>query len=77
MSEPDAGSDLAAVRTRARRADGGWVVSGRKIWTSHAHHATHLYLLARTGDGARHHDGLTEFVVDMTVPGLPSGRSPT
>jgi acyl-CoA dehydrogenase len=70
MSEPDAGSDLAAVRTRARRADRGWVVSGRKIWTSHAHHATHLYLLARTGDGARRHDGLTEFVVDMTAPGI-------
>jgi acyl-CoA dehydrogenase len=70
MSEPDAGSDLAAVRTRARRTDGGWVISGRKIWTSQAHEATHLYLLARTGDGERRHDGLTEFVIDMTSAGI-------
>ena len=70
MSEPDAGSDLAAVRTRARPAAGGWVISGRKIWTSQAHHATHLYLLARSGDGDRRHDGLTEFVIDMSSPGI-------
>ncbi|HEX4834627.1 MAG TPA: acyl-CoA dehydrogenase family protein [Trebonia sp.] len=70
MSEPEAGSDLAAVRTRARRADGGWLVSGRKTWTSHAHHATHLYLLARTADGERRHDGLTEFIIDMDSPGI-------
>ena len=48
MSEPEAGSDLASVRTSAARQAGGWQVRGRKIWTSAAHRATHAYLLART-----------------------------
>lgn len=70
MSEPDAGSDLASVRTTASRADGGWRVTGRKIWTSHAHRATHAYVLARTGKGENRHEGLTEFIVDMAAPGV-------
>ncbi|MCF2533644.1 acyl-CoA dehydrogenase family protein [Yinghuangia soli] len=70
MSEPDAGSDLAAVRTMAVPAAGGWRVSGRKIWTTGAHHATHIYLLARTQRGDRKHEGLTEFIVDMDTPGV-------
>lgn len=70
MSEPDAGSDLAAVRTTAVPVDGGWRVTGRKIWTTGAHKATHAYLLARTERGERKHDGLTEFIVDMDTPGV-------
>ena len=70
MSEPEAGSDLAAVRTTAQRVDGGFRVNGRKIWTSHAHHATHSYLLARTDKTEKKHEGLTEFVVDMTADGV-------
>lgn len=70
MSEPEAGSDLASVRTFAAKADGGWRVKGRKIWTSGAHHATHAYLLARTERGERKHHGLTEFIVDMDSPGI-------
>jgi alkylation response protein AidB-like acyl-CoA dehydrogenase len=70
MSEPDAGSDLAAVRTFAEEVPGGWKVNGRKIWTTGAHHATHVYLLARTHRGERKHHGLTEFVVDMDTPGI-------
>ena len=70
LSEPEAGSDLAAVRTTAQRADGGFRVNGRKIWTSHAHHATHSYLLARTDKTEKKHEGLTEFVVDMTAEGV-------
>jgi acyl-CoA dehydrogenase len=70
MSEPDAGSDLAAVRTFAQTVSGGWEVNGRKIWTSGAHRATHLYLLARTHRGERKHHGLTEFIVDMETPGI-------
>ncbi|NUP30716.1 MAG: acyl-CoA dehydrogenase [Streptomycetaceae bacterium] len=70
MSEPDAGSDLAAVRTTAVPVDGGWRVNGRKIWTTGAHKATHAYLLARTERGERKHDGLTEFIVDMDTPGV-------
>ena len=70
MSEPEAGSDLAAVRTAAVRDGDGWRISGHKIWTSHAHHATHAYVLARTGTGARKHEGLSEFVVDMSADGV-------
>ncbi|MDA0635594.1 acyl-CoA dehydrogenase family protein [Nonomuraea sp. MCN248] len=70
MSEPDAGSDLASVRTAATRAEGGWLVTGRKIWTSQAHRSTHAYVLARTGKGDKKHEGLTEFIVDMAAPGV-------
>lgn len=70
MSEPEAGSDLAAVRTVARRVDGGWTISGRKTWTSNAHRATHGYLLARTDASGRKHEGLSEFVFDLSAPGV-------
>jgi acyl-CoA dehydrogenase len=70
MSEPEAGSDLAAVRTSAQRVDGGWRVNGRKVWTSIAQHATHIYLLARTEKCERKYDGLSEFIVDMDSPGI-------
>ncbi|MET8987009.1 acyl-CoA dehydrogenase family protein [Nonomuraea wenchangensis] len=70
MSEPDSGSDLASVRTTAVRAEGGWLITGRKIWTSQAHRSTHAYVLARTGKGERKHEGLTEFIVDMSAPGV-------
>ncbi|MFF1253725.1 acyl-CoA dehydrogenase family protein [Pseudarthrobacter sp. NPDC058329] len=65
MSEEHAGSDLAAVRTRAEKVDGGWLLTGRKMWTGYAHKATHAYVLARTSDGVRKHEGLSEFIVDM------------
>jgi alkylation response protein AidB-like acyl-CoA dehydrogenase len=71
MSEPESGSDLAAVRTRAERRDGGWVINGSKIWTSHAHHAHYLIALIRTGDaGEDRHGGLTQFIIDMAEPGV-------
>jgi len=70
MSEPGAGSDLAAVRTFARRVDGGFVLSGQKAWTTNAHRATHAYVLARTDRDAAKHEGLTEFVVDMDAQGV-------
>jgi alkylation response protein AidB-like acyl-CoA dehydrogenase len=70
MSEPEAGSDLAAVRTAARRVAGGWRITGHKIWTSQAHHATHAYVLARTERAERKHQGLTEFIVDMGAEGV-------
>lgn len=72
MSEPDSGSDLASVRTRAVRVDGGWELTGTKVWTSGAHHAHAFFALARTAprdDGARH-AGLTQFVVDLRGPGV-------
>jgi acyl-CoA dehydrogenase len=70
MSEPEAGSDLAAVSTRAEPTDGGWRLNGRKVWTSHAHRATHMYVLARTEATGNRHEGLTEFIVDMRSPGI-------
>ena len=69
MSEPGSGSDLASVRTRARRVDGGWKVSGQKIWTSNAQHADWMIALVRTGDAEQRHAGLTQLLVDMKSPG--------
>jgi alkylation response protein AidB-like acyl-CoA dehydrogenase len=71
MSEPDSGSDLAAVRTRAERRDGGWVINGSKIWTSQAHRVHYLIALVRTGDpGEDRHNGLTQFIIDLSQPGV-------
>jgi alkylation response protein AidB-like acyl-CoA dehydrogenase len=71
MSEADSGSDLAAVRTRAMRAAGGWVINGAKIWTSNAHRVHYLIALVRTGEpGEDRHGGLTQLVVDMSQPGV-------
>jgi alkylation response protein AidB-like acyl-CoA dehydrogenase len=70
LSESGAGSDLASVQTAARRVDGGWRISGRKMWTSHAHLATHMYLLARTEAQPVKHHGLSEFILDMSSPGI-------
>ena len=67
MSEPDSGSDLAAARTRAQRVQGGWLVSGTKVWTSSAHLADYMILFCRTGDAAKddRHAGASQFIVDM------------
>jgi alkylation response protein AidB-like acyl-CoA dehydrogenase len=70
FSEPSAGSDLAALQTRARREDDHWIVNGQKIWTSGAHFSDYGILLARTDANAPKHAGLTMFVVDMKAPGI-------
>ncbi len=71
MSEPNSGSDLAAVRTKATRHGDGWRINGSKIWTSNAHHAHYLIVLARTGDaGEGRHGGLTQFIADLSQPGV-------
>jgi alkylation response protein AidB-like acyl-CoA dehydrogenase len=70
FSEPEAGSDLAGVRTSARRVDGRWVVSGQKVWTSNAHLADYGLLLARTNTQVPKHAGLTMFVVPMGSAGI-------
>ena len=72
LSEPDVGSDLAAVRTTGTRADGGWTVSGTKIWTSGAHRAHALIALLRTGppDGRQRHVGLSQLLIELGQPGV-------
>jgi acyl-CoA dehydrogenase len=71
MSEPDSGSDLASIRTRAHRTDAGWVVNGRKVWTSNAHRTHWMIALVRTGSqGEVRQAGLSQLLVDMKTPGL-------
>lgn len=69
-SEPDAGSDLAALRTRAVAQDGYFIINGAKIWTSLAHHAQWMFLLARTDSAAPKHKGISYILVDMKTPGI-------
>jgi alkylation response protein AidB-like acyl-CoA dehydrogenase len=70
FSEPGAGSDLAAVQTRARRVDGGWKIDGQKVWTTLAQYADLGLLLARTDPDLPKHKGLTMFVVPMREQGV-------
>jgi alkylation response protein AidB-like acyl-CoA dehydrogenase len=69
-SEPDAGSDLAAVRTRAQLRGDDWVISGTKVWTSLAQHADFCFVLCRTGPFESRHRGLTYLLVPMRQPGV-------
>ena len=68
FSEPDAGSDLAALKTRAVKVDGGWRITGQKVWTSFAHRAKWCMLVARSDPEAAKHKGLTYFLMDMDQP---------
>ena len=71
MSEPDAGSDLAAVQTRARQVEGGWSVTGRKVWTSHAHRSQYAILFCRTAPPSEdRHAGFSQFILDISAPGV-------
>jgi alkylation response protein AidB-like acyl-CoA dehydrogenase len=70
FSEPGAGSDLAGITTRAERADGGWRLTGQKIWTSLAKQAAWAICIARTDPSSPRHDGITYFLVDMSSPGI-------
>ncbi|MFM7068356.1 MAG: acyl-CoA dehydrogenase family protein, partial [Actinomycetes bacterium] len=70
MSEPDSGSDVASLRTRAELVGDRWIVNGQKVWTSGAADADWIYLIARTEPDAPPHAGLSEFIVDMRSPGV-------
>ena len=71
LSEPDAGSDVANIRTKARKTDDGWRVNGSKLWTTNAHRANYMIGLFRTaGDISERHAGLSHFLIDLSLPGI-------
>lgn len=72
MSEPGSGSDLFAAKTRATKAEGGWLINGTKVWTTGAHHANYMIGLFRTSPSTKENrrHGLTQFLVDMKAPGV-------
>jgi len=71
MSEPNSGSDLASVKTRAERVPNGWRVTGQKVWTSWAHKAHAFFVLCRTApDAGNRHDGLSQLIVELDAPGV-------
>jgi alkylation response protein AidB-like acyl-CoA dehydrogenase len=70
FSEPDAGSDAAGIKTRGTRVDGGWLVSGQKVWTSGAHVAGMGFATIRTNPDVPKHEGITMVAVDMHAPGV-------
>lgn len=72
LSEPNSGSDLASVNTRAEKVAGGWIVNGQKIWTSNAHLCHYMVTLVRTSpfDGKNKHAGLSQLIVDLQAEGI-------
>ena len=73
LSEPDSGSDLAAIRSRAAKVEGGWCVNGRKVWTSSAHYSQYMTMLLRTGtpgEGKERHAGMTRLLIDLSWKGI-------
>jgi alkylation response protein AidB-like acyl-CoA dehydrogenase len=70
FSEPDAGSDAAGIKTRATRVDGGWTITGQKVWTSGAHYCRRGLATVRTDFDVPKHAGITTVIVDMSAPGV-------
>ena len=71
MSEPNSGSDLASIRTRAVPNERGWLLNGSKIWTTVAHHCHYMIALVRTsGEASDRHKGLSQMIIDLSLPGV-------
>ncbi len=77
FSEPEAGSDLAALRTRAERIGDLYVINGSKIWTSYCHHADYIFLLVRTDAHSSRHHGISVLLVPMDTPGITVREIPS
>lgn len=74
MSEPESGSDLASLKARAEKVDGGWRINGRKVWTTNAHRADYMIALIRTSTHSdSRHAGISQFIVDLTGSGITIG----
>ncbi|MGB0385100.1 MAG: acyl-CoA dehydrogenase family protein [Ardenticatenaceae bacterium] len=71
MSEPDSGSDLASLSTKAEKVEGGWRINGTKVWTTYAHHAHYMLALCRTAKPEKNRrGGLTQFIIDLSDPAI-------
>jgi alkylation response protein AidB-like acyl-CoA dehydrogenase len=70
MSEPDSGSDVASLKSRARLEGGEWVINGAKMWCSYAHKASHILIVCRTTEGSERHEGLSMILVPRETPGF-------
>ena len=71
MSEPNSGSDLASISTKAVKSGSGWVLNGRKVWTTNAHQSHYIIALARTEEKSEaRHGGMSQFIVDLHAPGV-------
>jgi alkylation response protein AidB-like acyl-CoA dehydrogenase len=70
MSEPNSGSDLASIKTSARRAGDKWIVNGQKVWTTNAHRSHYMIALVRTGIDSKRNEGLSQFIIDLSLPGI-------
>ncbi|MBR9909225.1 MAG: acyl-CoA dehydrogenase [Gammaproteobacteria bacterium] len=70
MSEPGSGSDLASIKSRARREGDKWILNGQKVWTTNAHRAHYMIALVRTSDSDNRHGGMSQFIIDLTLPGI-------
>ncbi|MDB5747634.1 MAG: acyl-CoA dehydrogenase [Massilia sp.] len=70
MSEPNSGSDLASIKTSARRAGDKWVVNGQKVWTTNAQRSHYMIALVRTGADSKRNEGLSQFIIDLSLPGI-------
>lgn len=70
LSEPDSGSDLASIRTKGERTQGGWIINGRKVWNSASQWSHYVVALVRTGQGEKRQAGLSQFVIDLKAPGV-------
>ncbi|WP_185267634.1 acyl-CoA dehydrogenase family protein [Halopseudomonas xiamenensis] len=72
MSEPNSGSDLASIKSNAKKTDAGWLLNGQKVWTTNAQHSHYMIALVRTGDKEEsgRHGGMSQFIIDLSLPGV-------